>query len=277
MVSVAGPYICFGGAILVDAFTIEAFTEHIFLGGDHNTEERIAHHARIFAAVSQALFSLKRYYRNLEPKAAPSPYRLFPSPEYFPNKKPQKLIFTARFDYPGRQSGDFTRSIFRGTYGDGEQVEVIIKFCERYNGYAHRLVAAANYAPKLFFFEQILGGVTMVVMEYIEGLDSHHRFLGDPTLPPNILDDVRNAVKVLHNSELVFGDLRRPNIIIRQTDDGDRAMLVDFDWVGLAGKAEYPASLNDDGSIAWPAGVTPSAVMEMHHDIEMINNLSFAT
>lgn len=204
-------------------------------------------------------------------------YRLFPSPEYFPDKKPQKLIFTTRFDYPGRQSGDFGRSIFRATYGDGEPEEVIVKFCERYNSRGHRLVAAANYAPKLFFCEQILGGLIMVVMKYIEGLDSHYRFLHDTTLPPNILDDVKNAVKVLHDADLVFGDLRRPNIMIHQTDDGDRAMLVDFDWVGLAGKAEYPASLNDNGSITWPAGVTPSAIMEKDHDIEMISNLSLAT
>jgi tRNA A-37 threonylcarbamoyl transferase component Bud32 len=49
----------------------------------------------------------------------------------------------------------------------------------------------------------------MVIMKYIDGLDSHQRFLHE-TLPPNILGDVGKAVKLLHNASLVFGDLRRP-------------------------------------------------------------------
>ena len=112
----------------------------------------------------------------------------------------------------------------------------------------------------------------MVVMKFIDGSNSHYRFKHQ-VLPPKILDDVRNAVNELHDASLVFGDLRRPNIMIYKTSDGERAMLVDFDWVGQGGQARYPASLNDTGSIIWPAGVKPSGIMRMEHDDEMIKNL----
>ena len=115
----------------------------------------------------------------------------------------------------------------------------------------------------------------MVVMKFIDGLNSHYRFELE-VLPPKILDDVRNAVNELHNASLVYGDLRRPNILIHKTDDGERAMLVDFDWVGHHGQAQYPASLNDTGSISWPASVKPSAIMIMEHDDEMFKKLASA-
>jgi hypothetical protein len=263
----------------VEVFTVESFTEYIFLGGDPYTEERTAHHARIFAAVSQALLDLKEFYRKLKPKATPVLCRLFPSPTYIADKKPQKLIFTSRLDckLEGRQSNDYRRTLFRATYGEGKSEEqVLVKFCERYHGPGHQLVAAANYAPELFFCEQILGGVTMVIMKFIDGLDSHYRFAHEE-LPPNILNDVNNAVKELHKAGLVFGDLRRPNIIIYRTGDSERAMLIDFDWVGDDGQARYPATLNDSGVIKWPTGVKPSAIMRKEHDMDMIEYLNLAT
>ena len=257
----------------MDMFTVEPFTEYIFLGEDPCTEERTALHARMFAAVSQALLDLKIYYRNLEPQDTPVLYRLFPNPTYFGDQPLQKLTFTSRFHYEGRLSDDYSRSLFRANYSEGEEEpeEVLVKFCEHYHAEGHRKVAAANYAPRLFFCEQLLGGVTMVVMKFIHGSNAHYRFELE-VLPPKILDDVRNAVNELHHASLVFGDLRRANIVIYKTDDGERAMLVDFDWVGLHGQAEYPASLNDI-DIKWPAGVEPSAIMMMEHDDEMFKKL----
>ena len=55
----------------------------------------------------------------------------------------------------------------------------------------------------------------MVVMKFIDGLNSHYRFELE-VLPPKILDDVRNALNELHNASLVYGDLRRPNILIHK-------------------------------------------------------------
>jgi tRNA A-37 threonylcarbamoyl transferase component Bud32 len=39
-----------------------------------------------------------------------------------------------------------------------------------------------------------------------------------------------------HDEGLVHGDLREPNILC----DGEKMMLIDFDWGGEVGKACYP-------------------------------------
>lgn len=271
MISVAGPYISFGGAILVDAFTVESFTDYIYLGGNPFAQERIIQLARIFVVLSQALLSLKRFYQELKLKPTPDLPRLFPCPTYFSDRMPQtKLTFTARFNYEGRESDDYRRSLFRGTYGDKE---VLIKFCARYGGDGHRIVAEKRHAPELFFCEQIQGGVTMVIMKFIAGQDAYYRFKNFD-LPPSILDDVKSAIEVLHGVGLVFGDLRRPNIIIDKLTGQERALLIDFEWVGQDGQARYPALLNDSGVIRWANGVQPHAIMKQEHDLEMINKLN---
>ena len=59
---------------------------------------------------------------------------------------------------------------------------------------------------------------------------------------------VQDAIGILHSNQLVFGDLRRLNILV----GNDTAMLVDFDWCGKSGKARYPPEINRDPSIGWP-------------------------
>jgi tRNA A-37 threonylcarbamoyl transferase component Bud32 len=49
-------------------------------------------------------------------------------------------------------------------------------------------------------------------------------------------DDLRTLVRSFHEEGLVHGDLREPNILC----DGERALLVDFDWGGVVGEARYP-------------------------------------
>ncbi|KAI0301746.1 hypothetical protein B0F90DRAFT_293276 [Multifurca ochricompacta] len=62
IISIAGPYIMFGGAICADIFVAEAFTNFIYLG---ETKEQIMTLSQIFAAVAHALDTLKEYYRCL--------------------------------------------------------------------------------------------------------------------------------------------------------------------------------------------------------------------
>ncbi|KAH9059724.1 hypothetical protein EDB87DRAFT_1778782 [Lactarius vividus] len=239
-VSVAGPYISISGAILVDVFTVESFAGYIYLGGNPYTEESILHVARL--------------------KRTPQLCRLFPSPTYFAEKMPQaKLTFSSRFEPEGRDYGN------KG---------VLVKFCQRYHGDAHSPVAAAHYAPELLFCEWIQGGVTMVIMEFITGQNAHYHRFKDFELPPDILDDVKSAVRVLHDAGLVFGDLRRPNIVIDTTGDRERALLVDFEWAGRDGQARYPALLNDTGQITWATGVKRHGIMRKEHDIETIEYLN---
>src|SRR6266446_3870561 len=115
IISIAGPYIVFGGAIYADIFVAEAFTDFIYLGG---TKKQIVTLSRIFAAVAHAIETLKEYYRCLKLNPGPPNLnRLFPQPTYATNGHPQEIptIFR-RFDYEGRESDNYRRSLFEATY-----------------------------------------------------------------------------------------------------------------------------------------------------------------
>ena len=79
---------------------------------------------------------------------------------------------------------------------------------------------------------------------------------------------VEHAIKVLHLRNLVFGDLRSPNVMITKTNE---VKLIDFNWAGEEGQARYPSLLSSD--IKWAAGVEALGVIEKKHDGEMLDRL----
>ena len=101
----------------------------------------------------------------------------------------------------------------------------------------------------------------MVVMDFVRERNS------GKWLNKGALEAVKKAVKALHDAQLVFGDLRRPNILV--TDTG--AMLIDFDWCGKESEARYPVEINM--SITWPSGVDSGTEMKREHDNEMVRKL----
>ncbi|KAI0296795.1 hypothetical protein B0F90DRAFT_1877150 [Multifurca ochricompacta] len=210
IISIAGPYIMFGGAICAGIFVAEAFTDFIYLGG---AKEQM-HLQEIPTILSQ-------------------------------------------FDYEGREPDNYQCSLFVATYND---CPVLIKFCQAYHGNAHHIVADAGYAPQLFFCERLQGGVIIIIMELVDGRDAFHHFGSTKTIPSDLLDDVKAAISKLHAANLVFGDMRRPNILVKKEIDRSqeidrlRALLIGFEWVGEAGQARYPPLLNDSGEIAWAEG-----------------------
>jgi len=60
---------------------------------------------------------------------------------------------------------------------------------------------------------------------------------------------VKDAIDIIYLNQLVFSDLRQPNILV----GNDIAMLVDFDWCGKSGIARYPPEINRDPSMGWIA------------------------
>ncbi|KAG5633808.1 hypothetical protein H0H81_005158, partial [Sphagnurus paluster] len=266
-----GPYISFGGAVFADIVIAEAFTDYIFLGG---TREQILNLSQTFAAIARAIKSLQDYYASLPPSSGqPDVQRLLPAPTYLPGLAPDnKLVLAGRYEYKTRVPDNYHRSLFQGSYNGAE---VLVKFCETYHGQAYRLLAQAGRAPHLYFCERICGGVMIVIMELVKGRDAHHYFACNKPMPEEVIDDVRSAVDLLHENNLVFGDLRQPNIIIKETEDKKlRVMLIDFDWVGEAGQARYPPFLNDSGAISWAQGVIAHGLMEKQHNLEMILSLN---
>ncbi len=72
----------------------------------------------------------------------------------------------------------------------------------------------------------------------------------------NVIGDLERALNILHGEGLVFGDLRRPNIMIMPgPNKDDTVRLIDFDWAGKENEARYPIHLNQSKEVKWADGV----------------------
>ena len=120
---------------------------------------------------------------------------------------------------------------------------IMVKFTRRYSIELHAFCAKRGYAPVIHGFRTLPGGWSVVAMDYI--LPPMH-----PSQSPDLtrlldkwIDDLQKLVQSFHDKGFVHGDLREPNILC----DGEKVMLIDFDWGGEVGKACYPhARLCDD-------------------------------
>lgn len=148
---------------------------------------------------------------------------------------------------------------------------VVVKFTPEYCPECHRLLASAQprqLAPTLWFCERVrdVGGLWVVVMDFVE----ETRWWKSSEHKARAMKDLEAAIGLLHEHDLVFGDVREPNIL----RTGDGAMLIDFDWCGKEGEARYPSSIRIDGSIRWHEGVEYRGRMMKEHDIHMLEMFS---
>jgi hypothetical protein len=253
------------------------------MGGDPFEIEQVYYVAQVFDAVARAVKALERQYYFLDPEGR-SEFRL-PSPTYLPNSpfpiNGSFLKFRERFMYERRQHESYRRSLFLAEY---EGKTVVVKFCERYGEDAHRALADAGLAPRLHYCSKVVGGVFMVVMDFVDSRDAYSEFK-HRDLPRTVLDDVKQALGRLHDAQFAYGDLRRPNIMVMKkpksrddvSEDEDveewRGLLVDFDWSGQVGVVKYPPTLNTSGEIKWAKGVEPAAKIKQEHDLDMLEKI----
>ena len=163
-----------------------------------------------------------------------------------------------------------TKAVYLAETTSGHQL--IVKFVQRYNSDAHRLLASHNLAPMLHYSSldnantNTTGGLGVVIMDFVQGSDAYMLY-SKTQLPNAIYDQVKQAITILHAESIVFGDLRLPNILITEKQT---PMLVDFDWCGKHGIGRYPSSLNDSSAIEWHEGAVRNGIMYMEHDAFML-------
>jgi hypothetical protein len=269
ILAVAGPWISVLGAVYLESIVIQPLTDFLWIGARHSQVDGVQDVARIFWALARGLHDLESFYTSLLPTRQTS--RFFPWLDFFLGENGREV----RFRYTKALGGEHfaQKSIFQAETIEESPHKIVVKFTRRYNGYAHNLLYAQGYAPKLYFdgseYPEVPrpDGLCMIVMDFV------------PQAPPGPVHQeaystLRTALKILHDHGLVFGDLRRPNILVPRSHSGTepKIMLVDFDWCGEDGKHHYPWDINTEG-IKWANGVGPGQVMRKSHDLFMLDPL----
>ena len=244
----------------------ELFSIH--LGGHdfEDTPNEIKRRAAMFQILRNAANDLCDFYANIHggamlhgfPHLFPQPALLLRGVRSQPNAAHLTLagldlIITDNVYSPGFPEDEDARlSVFKGVIGSSlgrYYTNVYIKFvASTYGENVHRLLAEKGWAPTLRWCGEIVEGKTMVVMDAV--LRAH-------TPQPRNAQDIKLVeekvgaiVEYLHDNDFVHGDLRAPNILIRDGKAAGDVLLIDFDWSERVGVARYPRALNPN--IKWP-------------------------
>ncbi|KAH9000159.1 hypothetical protein EDB92DRAFT_1939906 [Lactarius akahatsu] len=264
LIALAGPWMCIFGAVFVENVVVQQLTDFIWIGGypyDDRKLESVAippWFSTQFPAVlpfCSALFCWRACCQLLVPGLP------LPGHSGYP-KNPSKAMFVAT------------------TETGVERRNIVVKFTQRYNAEAHRHLAAERRAPELLYCSKEdhnsadFAGLIMIVMEYIDGGKTAYQQYGNRRLDQRIFDQVEEALGILHGRNIVFNDLRYPNIMITKDQ---RVLLIDFDWCGEHEKVTYSVSLNDarntPNSINWHPDVKRGGKMAKEHDTFMLNRM----
>jgi hypothetical protein len=283
-VALVGPWICILGAVFVDQVVVQELTDFIWIGGHPYDDMKIRKVARVLAALGKGIGELEEFYSQVgSRRPAKDPQRFFPFVrEYVVEGRTVRISYKAYLVPKGPDS--HMKPIFMATMedGSGSNQKVVVKFVQIYNARGHRAVARAGLAPKLHYCSgedenaEYLGGLVMVVMDYVgDGKTAHEQYRGT-ALPEMVYTQLERAIRVLHGEEIVFGDLRGPNILVHE---GGGVKLVDFDWCGEHGIGRYPVSLNDEkkgtSAIKWHPEVKRGGLMMKEHDVFRLECLKF--
>ena len=275
------------GGLFTTKIIVQRLTDYVWLGGGRIIDDQsVIKVARIFAGLRVALKALANYYRLL-PTA---PYtqscggaqsnlaqRIFPlANSCVVNKEKITWKYEAILKNRDHSSNTFL------AISTEKQQKLVIKFVERYGESAHRKLDGLDYAPGLFYCGDIWSGDAvlsrgcsprkMVVMEYIEGKTLDEMYTSGQPIPEAVHAAVETIVMILHEDGLVHGDIRRPNIMIKDGTGGmeTRVQLLDFDWSGAEKEVRYPLNLS---KMVFPSDADDYAPISKEHDLAMIKRL----
>ncbi len=260
--------VCVGEIHVTKLLTLDVTSG--FLASDN-----IVRLARVFKALSYCRRDLTCYYDEVGQETAPKLSSLFPNPTPVdPSVVLPVLTFKQFLSRAGQPAsalvdlGKTNTAMYIATL-DCADKEVVVKFTPRYNAKAHTILASAGFAPKLHFCGRIVGGLYMVVMDRVDGKSLWQLQTDKTPIPTIVLEHVRQAVHLIHEQNIVLGDLRDPNILYIASKSC--AVVVDFDWPGVDGVDRYPATLNPTNE--WQEDVSPYGIMRKAHDLWQLERL----
>jgi RIO1 family len=148
---------------------------------------------------------------------------------------------------------------------------VFLKFTRTYSQALHVHCASAGHAPTLRACQRLPGGWLMIVMDIVD-LSVYKPFSEIPlterqSVTSKLLPALEKLVVGFHNVELVHGDIRRPNILVHDSD----FLLIDYDWGGDVGVVRYPSLVNHFGILP-PEGARDGELITKEHDLFMLRS-----
>lgn len=262
------------GGVLADHFIAQPLTEMLGLANFPDYNARAEYIGKVLFALRRCLEELEVFYNDLTPSDEPQVACLSPTFQHYGKDKEATLTYTSG----NLLSNRIGRTMFSADarlHGDKWGIPVKVKFTLQYGYEAHALLAKKGLAPQIRHYENLENGWIVVVMDSVAGPDMESG--GRVDASPRAIKDIEDAVRTLHEENWVFGDLRRPNIMLceREAPGGKTeqgAMLVDFDWVGKDGVQRYPWSLNPD--FKWAKGMKARGIMKKEHDLGMFELLN---
>lgn len=144
------------------------------------------------------------------------------------------------------------------------EMEVLIKFCSRYNQDVHVFSYSKGFAPALLSC-QTVGNHTVVVMEKLalRALSPSDRKNSGIQAQINII------IKEWQDKHYVHGDFRGSNVMF--DTEQNRVVVLDFDWAGIDGIDVYPPFMNPE--INWPEGAFTGQPLRHAHDCYWLNDI----
>ena len=270
------------GAVFADRFISQHLTDYIYLGGKPHLGSRLYEIAKVLTILRECIIELEHFYVGFPPVPIQSKRQSKPPLAFSPSVSPSFPHFrrfttgdgSYELQYTERLHSDISeKAVFKALIrasGSDTISTVVIKFATRYCQRAHQLLADRLLAPKLWFCDVVESvGMYVIVMDYIEG-----RCIDDMSLVPlKACKAIGEAIQVLHADNLVFGDLRPPNVILYEdTTYTKGVVLIDFEWCGEEGKVFYPPDLNEE-TIRWHEGVCPGGKILREHDSYMVDQM----
>ena len=297
----AGPNIIVSGAVFANKLIAQTLTDYISViprphvklsrrSGRSLLDEACHRVATLFRALKTCIEELNVYYerllQSLEPALPPrvretsrSNARVYSTYRSAGTRRAPHMIGPHFTTYQSSDKEEFvlkykkllvtedvTKAVFLADAQRGSEVTpVVVKFAHNYGAEGHRLLAATGHAPVLHYcaYEESVA-MWVVVMEYVRGESDCHLVNSAHAA------SLHAAVTTLHRAGLVFGDLRRPNVLCVD----DWAVLIDFDWCGKEGEARYPSDILLEGWADWHNGVEWGGLIEREHDAYVFSCLT---
>ena len=269
IVYLAGPHLGFAGCAMTERSTLEVFS---LVPLAYHSSHRLAEDnlARHLAALKKALITLQDYYLSRDSVRSEIPatqssadpvLRLYPYPTTFRDlrsKQPCLLVYKTTLA---------DRKLLLTAEADNQPI--CVKFVQRYGEHVHAWCAEQGFAPALIGVERLPGGWIMVVMERLDEMWTCMVELGSGDRL-KYEDTMKTAVERLNAANMVHGDLRDTNVMVRESGEPS-IMLLDFDWSGIAGQVMYPDMISK--AIYRPEGVEGGGEIRPEHDVAMMDHM----